>query len=141
MAKALAQERRAAPRVSTFGHSGMGYARLRPGRTACVVDLSAGGALLETDWRLLPGSRLELQLGGPTAFYKLAGRILRCQVALLDRDRIRYRGALAFEEKLAFWGTRDPVGRTGHIRIDRLSAQRRTQYPEARVVRDGLPVL
>ena len=45
MAKALAQERRATPRVSTFGHSGMGYARLRPGRTAYVIDLSAGGAL------------------------------------------------------------------------------------------------
>ena len=100
MAEALAHERRATPRVSTVGGSGMERARLRPGRTAHVIDLSAGGALIETDWRLLPGTRVELQLGEPAAVHRVTGRILRCHVALLDRERIRYRGALAFEERL-----------------------------------------
>jgi hypothetical protein len=99
MAEALSDERRATPRVSTAG-SGMGRARLRPGRTAHVIDLSAGGALIETDWRLLPGTRVELQLGEPAAPHNVTGRILRCHVALVDRERIRYRGALAFEERL-----------------------------------------
>lgn len=102
MAEAIAHERRATPRVSTAGSHGMERARLRPGRTAHVVDLSAGGALIETDWRLLPGTRVELQLGDPSAIYKVTGRILRCHVSLLDRERIRYRGALAFEERLTF---------------------------------------
>ena len=78
----------------------MEQARLRPGRMAQVIDLSAGGALLETDWRLLPGTRVEIQLGLPVPRFCVAGRILRCHVARLERARIRYRGALAFEERL-----------------------------------------
>ncbi len=78
----------------------MDRARLRPGRTAHVIDLCSGGALIETDWRLLPGTRVELQLGHPVPKFRVAGRILRCHVALLDRERIRYRGALAFDERL-----------------------------------------
>jgi hypothetical protein len=69
---------------------------------AHIVDLSSGGALIETDWRLLPGVRVELQLGEPVPLFRVAGRILRCHVALLDRERIRYRGALMFEEQLPF---------------------------------------
>jgi len=43
MAEAIAYERRATPRISTAGTHGMERARLRPGRTAYIVDLSAGG--------------------------------------------------------------------------------------------------
>jgi hypothetical protein len=81
---------------------GMERARLRPGRTAQIVDLSSGGALIETDWRLLPGTRLEMQVGDPVPLFRVAGRILRCHVALVDRERIRYRGALKFESPLLF---------------------------------------
>lgn len=79
----------------------MQRARLRPGRTAQVVDLSADGALIETDWRLFPGSRVEMQLGHPNKLFTVNGRILRCHVTLLDSERIRYRGALAFEKRIA----------------------------------------
>ena len=102
MARALALERRASPRVPAFNISGMERARLRPGRMAHIVDVSSGGALIETDWRLLPGMRVELQLGEPVPLFRVAGRILRCHVAILDRERIRYRGALMFEEQLPF---------------------------------------
>ena len=78
----------------------MERARLRPGRTAHIVDVSAGGALIETDWRLLPGIRVEMQLGEPVPLFRVAGRVIRCHVALLDRERIRYRGALMFDEQL-----------------------------------------
>jgi hypothetical protein len=80
--------------------AGMERARLRPGRTAPIVDLSSGGALIETDWRLLPGTRVEMQVGEPIPRFRVIGRILRCHVALLDRERIRYRGALMFEEQV-----------------------------------------
>ena len=79
----------------------MERARLRPGRTAQVVDLSAGGALIETDWRLCPGTRVELQLGDAVAPVTVGGRIVRCHVASVHRERIRYRSALAFERRLA----------------------------------------
>jgi len=82
----------------------MASGRLRPGRTAQIIDLSPGGALIETDWRLLPGTRVELQLGDPVTLHRVKGRILRCHVAMLDRERIRYRGALIFEAQLLLSG-------------------------------------
>ena len=98
----MSLERRASSRVLTLTMEGMERARLRPGRTAHIVDLSSGGALIETDWRLLPGTRVEMQVGDPVPLFRVAGRILRCHVALLDRDRIRYRGALVFDKPLPF---------------------------------------
>ena len=102
MARPIGHDRRASPRLPAFNIAGMERARLRPGRMAHIVDVSSGGALIETDWRLLPGMRVELQLGEPVPLFRVAGRILRCHVALLDRERIRYRGALMFEEQLPF---------------------------------------
>jgi PilZ domain-containing protein len=103
-------ERRAWVRASTTDHVAMARGRLRPGRTAQIVDVSCGGALIETDWRLLPGMRVELHLGEPVTLYRVKGRVLRCHVTLLDRERIRYRGALAFEEPLLFRGNERPAG-------------------------------
>jgi len=76
--------------------------RIRPGRVAHVLDVSAGGALIETDWQLMPGTRIDLQLGSPVTLYSVVGLILRCQVALVHRERIRYRGALRFDERISF---------------------------------------
>ena len=103
-------ERRSWPRVTTAACSDMARGKLRPGRLAQIVDVSAGGALIETEWRLLPGTRVELQVGEPVALYNVKGRILRCHVALLDRERVRYRGALMFEERLPIGGNEGPVG-------------------------------
>ena len=102
MAGTVVRERRASARVPALTIEGMERARLRPGRMAHIVDLSAGGALIETDWRLFPGMRVEMQLGEPVVLFRVAGRVLRCHVVLLDRERIRYRGALMFEEQLPF---------------------------------------
>jgi hypothetical protein len=113
MADTLKIERRSAPRRSTFGSSGIDRARLRPGRTADVLDLSSGGALVETDWRMLPGTRVEMQFGESTTGYRVAGRILRCHVAHLDRERIRYRGALRFDAALPFGEVATPPGEHG----------------------------
>src|SRR5947208_12758494 len=95
-------ERRAWPRVATGAWSDLARGKLKPGRPAQIVDVSAGGALIETDWRLLPGTRVDLQVGEPVALYNVKARILRCHVSRLDRERVRYRGALVFEERLPF---------------------------------------
>jgi hypothetical protein len=97
-------ERRAWPRVLTLDHLEIASGRVRPGRPAHIVDVSPGGALIETACRLLPGTRVELQLGEPVALYRVKGRIVRCHVSLLARERIQYRGALAFEEQLLPFG-------------------------------------
>jgi hypothetical protein len=101
MAGSVSEERRAFPRISPEAMAGIDRARLRPGRSAHVVDLSPGGALIEADWRLLPGMRVEIQVGEPVTMFKVAGKVLRCHVALLDRERIRYRGALKFEQQIS----------------------------------------
>ena len=103
-------ERRAWPRVDTGTRADMARGKLRPGRPAQIVDVSAGGALIETEWRLLPGTHVELQVGEPVALYHVKARILRCHVARLDRERIRYRGALVFEERLPFGKDEDSQG-------------------------------
>ena len=99
MAAAVTLERRAVPRVRPAGGDNFEQVRLRPGRVARVINLSTGGALIETDWRLLPGVRVELQIGVPPLF-TVAGHVLRCYVARLRPDQIRYRGALAFDQRL-----------------------------------------
>ena len=103
-------ERRAWPRVSTIEHVAMANGRLRAGRAATIVDVSRGGALIETDSRLFPGMRVELQLGEPITLHRAKGRVLRCHVWMLGRERIRYRGALVFDEELPLGGNERPVG-------------------------------
>jgi hypothetical protein len=74
-------------------------ALLRPGQEVLVVNLSSQGALLESARRMRPGTRAELQLVGSGTRRVLGARVLRCVVTAIDP--IRYRGALAFEERLA----------------------------------------
>lgn len=95
-------ERRASPRTSYVNPEELASARLVPGRSVRVINLSSGGALIEADCRLLPGAQVELQLAGPSTLQRVRGRILRSHVAVLDREQgIRYRGALVFDEELA----------------------------------------
>jgi hypothetical protein len=75
-------------------------ARVRPGREVTVLDLSSGGALIEADHRLLPGSLVELQLAGADGRLAVRGRVLRCSVSSLHPSRITYRAAVAFEREL-----------------------------------------
>lgn len=113
MAGTVRRERRASARVLALTMEGMNRARLRPGRTADIVNLSSGGALIETDWRLLPGMRVEMQVGDPVPLFRVAARILRCHVALVDRARIRYRGALLFDKPLPFGEAATPGVKLG----------------------------
>jgi len=62
-----------------------------------LLDLSAGGALLESRARMNPGTRTELQLSGAERRY-LRGHIRRCRVSGLDP--VRYEGAIVFDERL-----------------------------------------
>ena len=91
-------ERRVAPRLPP-AQTGVERVRFRGGRLARVLDLSATGAFIEADWRLLPGSRVDLLLGDPVP-RRATGRIVRCHVAILTRERVRYRGAIAFDERI-----------------------------------------
>jgi hypothetical protein len=78
---------------------------LRPGYSVALIDLSAGGALIEGPRPLRPGMRVHVQLVSGTHRFGLTAHVLRCSVASLDTDAgVRYRGALRFDERCeAIW--------------------------------------
>jgi PilZ domain len=64
-----------------------------------VLDISAGGLLLETPQALKPNSSVVLELTGPDSPILVPSRVLRCRVASLS-DILTYEGACAFRRPL-----------------------------------------
>jgi PilZ domain len=94
-------ERRSTPRKTTFEEHGIMGVRVRPGRDGAVVDVSAGGMLIDTIHRLLPGTTVEVLLAGADRRTTIRGRIVRCAVASLHGSVVRYRGAVRFDRSIA----------------------------------------
>jgi hypothetical protein len=93
-------ERRAAPRLGAAGEHGIVSARVRGGDAASVLNLSVGGALVETSCRLLPGSTIELHVTTNEGRTAVRGRVVRCVVSALGASAICYRGAIRFDASL-----------------------------------------
>jgi PilZ domain-containing protein len=70
--------------------------RLRAGRELAVVNVSAGGALVEGTTRLLPGTHVEVHVTGAQGRVLVRARVVRCAVWTVTADVVTYRGALAF---------------------------------------------
>ena len=94
-------ERRSTPRKTSFEEHGIMGVRVRPGRDGSVVDVSAGGMLIDTIHRLLPGTTVEVLLAGADRRTTIRGRIVRCAVASLHGSVVRYRGAVRFDRSIA----------------------------------------
>jgi hypothetical protein len=78
-------------------------ATLRPGCTVRIVDVSAGGALLQSGRPLRPGARVHVQIVTTVGAFSLVARVLRCEVWTLDALLgVTYRGALQFEQRCDF---------------------------------------
>jgi hypothetical protein len=91
-------DRRHGRRRARREEHGLVSARVRPGRSIEVLDVSSGGVLVESSHRLLPGATVELHLqleGQPAEVVR--GLVLRCSVARLRSNVVCYRGAIAFE--------------------------------------------
>jgi PilZ domain len=87
-------DRRAHPRLSARGLRWLRAARLHHGPTVKLIDLSVGGALLESDVGLRPGSTLGLELVSENPVM-VPLRVVRCQVTSLVNKPV-YRAACAF---------------------------------------------
>jgi hypothetical protein len=103
-------ERRQARRRETFDEHGVASARVRPGRDVALVNVSARGALIEAEHRLLPGSSIELQLTAGARSATVRARVLRCSVARLRASSISYRGAVGFDRDLPWFVDGDEAG-------------------------------
>lgn len=90
-------DRRASARVGPSADALEVHARLWPGHDVEVLNLSSGGALVQSGRRILPGRRTELQLGGPTRRSVMV-TVLRCEVRGLAP--LRYVAALRFDSAL-----------------------------------------
>jgi Family of unknown function (DUF6982) len=71
-------------------------ARLSAGQKVSIVDLSAGGVLLDSPIPLRPDSILTLEIGGSNFDRSVPFRVLRCQIGALLPERTIYRGACQF---------------------------------------------
>jgi hypothetical protein len=96
-------DRRGARRLEAFEEHRIVSASVQPGHRARVIDVSAGGALIETSLRLLPGSAVELQVETGTDRARLRGQVLRCSVVRLRPTWVCYRGAIAFDRHLPWF--------------------------------------
>lgn len=78
----------------------MGWRRLallRPGQDVELLNLSPGGALVESPFRMTPGMPTELQLSGPSR-RAIRGRLDRCRVVGLDP--LRFEAVIIFDEPM-----------------------------------------
>jgi hypothetical protein len=64
-----------------------------------VVDISAGGMLLETEVRMQPNMRVQLKIETSTGSFKIEGNVLRSWIASLQ-GAPRYRSAIAFQHPI-----------------------------------------
>jgi hypothetical protein len=93
----MANERRLWPRVPPQIGGWQRQALLRPGHEVEVLNLSTGGALVQSTARLKPGIPTELQLQGGSR-HIVRGRITRARVISLAP--LCYEAALVFDVPL-----------------------------------------
>jgi hypothetical protein len=95
--------RRQTRRLRQINEHGIVSARVRPGQRARLIDVSAGGALIETSQRLLPGTSVELQVDTSSRHTSIRGRVLRCAVVRVRPSFVCYEGAIAFDHHLPWF--------------------------------------
>ncbi len=69
---------------------------------AKVVDISSTGVLVETSSKISPGGTLDLHVLGQNIDFRVAARMVRSEVASVDRLGVKYRAAAAFSHELDF---------------------------------------
>ena len=95
-------ERRAHVRLTPQEFNRPLFARIAHGPMLTLIDLSAGGALIEAPERMTPGAHLviEFMSEGHQQTARMPSRVLRSTlVSILDVPR--YRGACAFKRLLS----------------------------------------
>ena len=96
IAAARGASRRSRSTASCRRRCSLGIAR-------ALIDVSAGGALIETNHRLLPGTSVELQVETGTDRANVRGQVLRCAVVRVRPTWVCYRGAIAFDRHLPWF--------------------------------------
>jgi hypothetical protein len=96
-------DRRQSERWSHPDDHGIVSLRVRSGYPAVIINVSAGGALVETASRLLPGAPVDLHIDAEHRRTTWRGRVLRCTVATMCATSIRYSAAIVFDRALPWF--------------------------------------
>jgi hypothetical protein len=99
VAPAPAANRRTHRRLSPDEVHWLRAARLKYGPQVRILDISAGGLLVETEKELKRGAKLVFELAGPDSTILMPSRVLRCDAFAVDGG-VHYRGACAFARPL-----------------------------------------
>jgi hypothetical protein len=97
-------DRRRARRRTAADLPGLWAVRLPLGPEAKVVDMSSSGVLVETSFKLSPGSTIDLQVVGQNIDIRVPARMVRSEVASVNHLGVRYRAAAAFSHELDIAG-------------------------------------
>lgn len=92
-------ERRVHQRLRAADLKWLRGTRVKNGPDVTLVDLSAGGVLLDSDVQLKPGAVITLEIVG-AGTVEVRSEVLRCQIAALRDAAAVYRGALAFKSPI-----------------------------------------
>ena len=111
----MTSERRGGCRHEGPGGHGILSTQVRPGYRAQLINIGAGGALIETGRRLLPGSNVELVLERERYRASVRGRVLRCSVVRLQSASICYRSAIGFDRSLPWFVEQERVDATQQV--------------------------
>ena len=109
-------DRRLTRRHAGSDEHGILSTRVRPGHRAKLIDVSAGGALIETTHRLLPGTSIELHVETRSHRTNVRGRVLRCAIVLVRPSWVCYRGAIGFDRHLPWLLDDSDHTRDGSVR-------------------------
>src|SRR6185503_19030145 len=94
-------ERRAHRRLTVSELSWLNHARIKYGPDVSLIDLSVGGAQIETtSYPPQPGSTVVIELAAGERTWPVPARVLRCHIASLAPAT--YRGAVAFKRPFDF---------------------------------------
>lgn len=94
-------ERRAGTRYGAVEAGWQSAGTLRPGHELQLVDVAARGVLFETAARVLPGARVEVQVGRDGTRCRTAGVVRRCRVVALRP--LRFQAAIVLDQPLEPW--------------------------------------
>jgi hypothetical protein len=95
----IASDRRAHQRIPARHLPRLRSARIKFGPSVSLLDVSTGGALVQTATPLQRGSEALLELVGDGTLVVIPFRVVRCQISALD-DPPLYAGACAFTQPL-----------------------------------------
>jgi hypothetical protein len=94
-------DRRKAQRLHPSALPSLKSVRLVPGSEIRLINVSSGGALLESDNRILPGANICIRLVAEDVLYFLRGRVLQSRASSIRGSALTYECRVAFDEEFS----------------------------------------